>query len=47
MRVIGIDLGKESFHVVMVEASGAVLLRRAFGRKKLLDWLARQEPQDP
>ena len=41
VTLIGIDLGKHSFHVHGQDRQGKALLRKKFGRKQLMDFLAR------
>ena len=36
IRSIGIDLGKTTFHLVVLTAAGKVLLRQKFTRKQLI-----------
>jgi len=40
---IGIDLAKNIFHLVGMDASGRVVWRKALGRRKLLEFLAQQK----
>jgi len=44
VTLIGIDIGKHSFHLVGHDAHGKVLLKRQFGRHSLIDFLARHPP---
>ena len=39
---IGIDLAKNIFHLVGMDASGRVVWRKALARRKLLEFLAQQ-----
>lgn len=41
IRVVGVDIGKTSFHVVAVDGSGAVQLKRRCSRAQLLALLAK------
>lgn len=41
VTLIGIDIGKHSFHLVAHDSHGHVLLKRQFGRHTLVDFLAR------
>ena len=40
VTLIGIDLGKHSFHVHCQDKAGKVLLRKKFTRTKLMQFLA-------
>ncbi|MBC8949902.1 hypothetical protein [Xenorhabdus sp. TS4] len=40
IALIGIDLGKHSFHVHCQDQSGKALLRKKFTRTKLMEFLA-------
>jgi hypothetical protein len=40
IRAIGIDLGKTLFHLVGVDASGSVVVRKRCSRKQLLTYTA-------
>jgi len=44
IAVIGIDIGKNSFHVVGHDKRGAIVLRRKFTRGQLETWLANLPP---
>lgn len=44
IAVLGIDLGKQAFHVHGVDARGEVILRKKMTRTKLAEFLARLEP---
>ncbi len=39
ITLIGIDLGKHSFHIHCQDKSGKVLLRKKFTRTKLIEFL--------
>lgn len=41
VTLVGIDIGKHSFHLVAHDTKGNVLLKRQFGRHSLIDFLAR------
>ena len=41
IRVVGVDIGKTSFHVVAVDGSGAVQLKRRCSRAQLLALMAK------
>ncbi|HHD7495638.1 TPA: hypothetical protein ACOVJJ_004341 [Klebsiella oxytoca] len=38
---MGIDVGKNTFHVVGMDDKGNILIRRCFTRVKLIEYLAR------
>jgi transposase len=38
---MGIDIGKNTFHVVGMDDKGNILIRRCFTRVKLIEYLAR------
>ncbi|MGN1471603.1 IS110 family transposase, partial [Yersinia enterocolitica] len=40
MSLIGIDLGKHSFHIHCQDKHGNALLRKKFSRKKLTEFLS-------
>lgn len=40
IKLIGIDLGKHSFHIHCQDNSGNVLLRKKFTRPKLIEFLS-------
>ena len=40
---VGIDLGKTTFHLVALGAAGKVLLRKKFGRRRLLAYTANMQ----
>src|SRR6201982_2365284 len=40
VRTVGIDLGKSVFHLVGVNATGEVVVRKKFSREKLLHFTA-------
>ena len=42
ITLIGLDIGKHSFHLVGHDASGKPLLRHQFSRSKLIEFLAKQ-----
>ncbi len=44
IAVVGIDIGKNSFHVVGFDKRGAIVLRRKFSRGQLETWLANLPP---
>ncbi len=44
ISVIGIDLGKQAFHVHGVDAQGEVQVQRRFTRRALSRWMSRQQP---
>ncbi len=44
ITLIGIDIGKHSFHLVAHDVHGNILLKRQFGRHTLIDFLARHPP---
>ncbi|REL26968.1 IS110 family transposase [Thalassotalea euphylliae] len=44
IKVLGIDLGKSTFHLVGHDHSGREQLRRKFNRKQLLQFLVKHEP---
>ncbi len=44
IKILGIDLGKTSFHVVGYDNSDSIVLRKKFTRSKLLEQLAVLEP---
>ena len=44
IAVVGIDIGKNSFHVVGLDKRGAIVLRRKFSRGQLETWLANLPP---
>ncbi|PQQ35314.1 IS110 family transposase, partial [Photorhabdus luminescens] len=44
IALIGIDLGKHSFHVHCQDHSGKALLRKKFTRTKLMEFLAGCSP---
>ncbi len=44
VTLIGIDIGKHSFHLVAHDVHGNILLKRQFGRHSLIDFLARHPP---
>jgi transposase len=44
VAVIGIDIGKNSFHVVGLDQRGAVVLRQKWSRGQLEMWLANMPP---
>lgn len=41
ITVVGVDIGKTSFHVVAVDASGAVQLKRRCSRAQLLAFMGK------
>jgi transposase len=43
IRSVGIDLGKTTFHVVALGASGKVLVKKKFTQKQLLVFTANME----
>ena len=44
IAVIGIDIGKTTFHVVALDKRGAIVLRRKFSRGQLEAWIANVPP---
>lgn len=44
IKVLGIDLGKSSFHVVARDDTDSILIRKKFTRAKLLELLSNLEP---
>lgn len=44
IAVVGIDLGKNTFHVIGLDARGKIVLRRKFTRGALETWLANLPP---
>jgi transposase len=44
VRLIGIDLGKHTFHLHGQDRHGRALLRKKFGRKELVEFLANFQP---
>ena len=44
IAVIGIDIGKNSFHVVGHDSRGAITLRRKWSRSQIEAWLANLAP---
>ena len=44
IAVLGIDLGKQAFHIHGVNARGELILRKKMTRTKLAEFLARLEP---
>jgi len=44
IAVLGIDLGKQTFHVHGVDARGESILRKKMTRTQLVEFLARLEP---
>jgi transposase len=44
IAVVGIDIGKNTFHVVAHDKSGTIVLRRKFARSQLESWLANLAP---
>ena len=44
IKVLGIDLGKSTFHIIGHDYAGREQLRRKFNRKQLLQFLATHEP---
>ena len=44
ITVIGIDIGKNSFHVVGHDARGAIVLRQKWSRGQVEAWLANTPP---
>jgi transposase len=44
LRTIGIDIGKNSFHLVGMDASGAIVLRQKVSRQQILNRLANLKP---
>lgn len=43
IRSVGIDLGKTTFHLVALGASGKVLVRKKFTQKQLLAFRANMQ----
>ena len=44
IRVIGIDLGKDTFHLIGHDCSGREVFRKKLNRQKLLQLLSVHEP---
>jgi len=44
IQTLGIDLGKNTFHAVGLDAQGAPVVRRKFTRSQLLRWIATTTP---
>ena len=44
IKVLGIDLGKSTFHIIGHDYAGREQLRRKFNRKQLLQFLATHDP---
>ena len=44
IQTLGIDLGKNTFHAVGLDAQGAPVARRKFTRTQLLRWIANTPP---
>ncbi len=38
---VGIDIGKNTFHLVALDAAGKVVVRKKFSRKQLLSYTAK------
>ncbi|WLH02938.1 IS110 family transposase [Pseudomonas beijingensis] len=44
LKLIGLDIGKHTFHLVGHDAKGKEVLRKKFNRKRLLEFAAKLEP---
>ncbi len=44
VRVIGIDLGKSSFHLITHDCAGREVMRKKLTRPRLIQFLSIQEP---
>lgn len=47
VRVIGMDLGKTTFHLIGMDEHGSIVLKKRFSRSQLMKFLANLQSGEP